>query len=107
MAHQSDGLIETCSCTIGVQITLPAYSEVSTLSSGDLWSLSLGVSLANLEATSGTAAVIDLLTIIRGPDFDAQLFNSEVNSIANCRKIHDRIGKKNNQKWGLACMFYS
>lgn len=94
MACHSDGPVETCSCTTDVQDLLLTYSDASTLSRGDLLSLSLAVSLANLETTSGTAAIIDLLTIIQDPDFDAQRFNIQVKSIACCRKISDRIVKK-------------
>lgn len=46
---------------------------------------------ASLENASGTAAVIDALTIIQDPDFDAHLFNIKLKIITCCHKIFGRI----------------
>lgn len=67
-ARRFDGPVEIRSCTRDLLDTLPTYSDASTLSSSDLLSLSLAVSLASLATSSETAALIDLLTIFQ--DYD-------------------------------------
>lgn len=83
-AWHSDGPVGTQSCTKDVQDTLLTYSDTSALFRGDLLNLSLKISFAGLEYSSRTAAVIDLLTIIQNPDFDAPSFNNQIKSIACC-----------------------
>lgn len=70
--------------------------DASTLSRADPLSLCLSVSFASLENSSGTAAVIDLFTIIQDFDFDTQLFDILVKSMACCRIIFVRIVKSAN-----------
>lgn len=70
-ARHSDRTVETCSCTTEMQNTLLAHLGASTLSSGDVMSLSFAVSLAGLENSSGTMVAIGLLTIIQDTDFEA------------------------------------
>lgn len=83
-ACHPDVPVRTCSCTTDVQGLFLFYSNASTLAKGNLMSSSLAVYLAIKETTSGTAAVIELLTIIQNPKFDAQLFNVQGKSIAYC-----------------------
>lgn len=96
-ARHSDGAVETCSSTTDVQDFLLTYSGDSTLSQGDPLRLSLAVSFATRETAPGTAAVIDLLKIIRDLASDAHLLNIPVNSIACCQKLSNREVKRCNQ----------
>lgn len=74
-ACKCSGLVRTCSSTANVQDLLLDYSSGFTISEEDLLSSSLAVSLTSLEIASGTATVIDLLTIIQHFNFDAQFLN--------------------------------
>lgn len=76
-----------------MQNLLLTFSDASTLSRDDWLTLSSAVSVAILENISRTAAVIDLLTIIQGPDFDTYVFNVQSKSVARCRNISDRVVK--------------
>lgn len=67
------------------------------ISRGDLLSLFLTLSVANLEPTSGIADVIDHFTIIQESDFDAQHFNKQAKIIASCQKVSDLSVKKHKQ----------
>lgn len=58
-----------------MQDLLLTYSAASKLSSVERLNLSYDLSLVSQETAPKTAAVIDLLTIIQDPNFDAQLFN--------------------------------
>lgn len=60
----------------------------------DLMSLCSAVSLARLQAISGTAAVFDLLAIIRSLDFDVRLLTVELRGLTCCRIISNRIVEK-------------
>lgn len=51
------------------------YSDDSTLSNIDLFSVSLAVFPTDLKTILETAAAINLLTTIQNPNFDAHLFN--------------------------------
>lgn len=75
---------------------LPTHSDAFPLSRGDLLSVLLAVPLAGLETNPGTAAVIDLFTIIQDPDVETHLFIILVKSIACCREISDRKWKSTN-----------
>lgn len=66
----------------------------SRLSERGLLSQSLDVSLASQETTVRTAAVINLLTIIQAPNFEAYCLNFQVKSITCCRITSDPIVKK-------------
>lgn len=74
-ARHSGGSVETYYCPADVQNFLLTYSDVSILSSGDLLSLSLAISLARQKTASATAAVIEHLKFVQDPDFDAHLFD--------------------------------
>lgn len=87
-----DGRAEIYSCKKDVQGTLRAYIDASTIFRRYMLSLSLHVSLATIENTSGTAN--DLLEIIRDLDFDANLFNIKVYSIPCYQKFSDYVTKK-------------
>lgn len=55
------------------------------LSQSDLLNLSFTVSLASIETLSRTAAIINFFTTFLELDFDAHLFNIQVNSKAWCQ----------------------
>lgn len=76
------------------------HSDAFKLSRCDLLRLYLAVSHACLETIPGTAAIIDFLRVIQDHDFDTELFNITAKIRAFCRKISDRIVKKQNQKCG-------
>lgn len=88
------GTVKTYSCTADVWDLLLTYSDASQLSLVDLSSCSLAVSLVSLETASGTAVVIDLLTIIPDSNFDAPFYNIQVKSMTCCQKISDFLAKK-------------
>lgn len=60
-------------------------------------SLSLTVSFVNVEATSVTAAVIDILTTTLNSNFDAQLFTIQVKIIKCYGKLSDCIVKRHRE----------
>lgn len=92
-----DGHVETSFRTADAQDLVLTYSDASTLSKGDPFSLSWAVFHSSLETTPETAAVIDRHTIIHNPNFDAHIFKIHVKSIACCQKLSDRIIEKNKQ----------
>lgn len=77
-----------------LQDLLLLYSDASTLLTDDPLSLSLAVSIARLESTSVAAALCGQHTINLDFNFDAQLLNIQVESIALCRKVSNRIVKR-------------
>lgn len=89
-----NGSVESYSCRIVVRDSLLNCSKVSILSRGNQLIISSSFSLASLETNSATAATIDLITIVRDPDFHANVFNIQVNSIACCRKFFTRMVTK-------------
>lgn len=102
-----DGPVDACSCTTDVQDFPLTHFDAFTLSKGILSSLTLAVSLASLETAIGTATVIDLLKIIQDHNFDAQVLNIQVESIACSQNISDRIVKKHKQYCDAHCILDS
>lgn len=77
-----------------MQDLLLTHFDASTIEKSDLLSNSLAVSLASLEFTSQTPAVIDLLTFIRCSNFNSHLSHIQVSSIACSRQLSGRVVKK-------------
>lgn len=103
-ARSSDVAVETC--TTDVRDTLLTYSEASTLSRGDLLSVSFVISFSSLETTSGTATVIDFVEIVQDHDVDAHLYNAQFMSMACCQKTFDHKVEKHKQSCDVPCILY-
>lgn len=74
----SDGPVENCFCTKGVQDFLFTYSEACKISRDVLLSLLLVFSLTGLGTIFETAAAVEILMIIQDPYFYTHLFNIQV-----------------------------
>lgn len=103
--HHFDGALRIRFCSMDLQDTQLIYPDASIVMRGDLFSQSLAVFLASLDTTSGTAAVINLLTIIQDLAFFAHLLNCQAKSIACCENISARIVEKHNPYCDVHCIF--
>lgn len=99
--------VEIFFCTPDTQATMLTYLDAFTSLISNQLSLNLPVSISSQENTIGSAAVIDLFTIILDPDFDAQIFTIQVKSIAHCPKVSDWIVKKDDQQCCIPIIMHS
>lgn len=81
-ACHPDRPVKTCYCTTDVQNLLLTYSDASSVSRCDLWSLPLAASLTSLEIASETTAFVELLTIIQDSESNTHTLKIQVESIA-------------------------
>lgn len=79
--RHSVGPFRAFTATTNDQNLLLIYLGASTLSCGDILSLSLAESLAGLETFSGTVAVINLLVMFQHPVLNTQLSSVQVKSV--------------------------